>query len=95
MPAVHFEVRWPDGEQSQYYSPSTIIHEHLKAGMQFKQTEFANKIHVAMTQASERVYQRFGYYCSAASDELARIESKLTYLTQHAIDGDITIVALK
>jgi len=95
MPAVHFEISWPDGEQSRHYSPSTIIHQHLKAGMQFKQKEFAEKIHFVMTLASERVHQRFGYYCSAASDELAQIELKLQHLNQNAIDGDITIVALK
>lgn len=95
MPAVHFEIRWPDGEQCEYYSPSTIIHEHLKAGMQFNQTEFAQKIRQAMTEASERVYQRFGYFCSAAGDELARIELKLQHLNQHAISGNITVVGLK
>ena len=95
MPAVHFEIRWPDGEQCKYYSPSTIIHEHLKVGMQFNQTEFAKKIHIAMTAASERVYQRFGYFCSAAGDELARIELKLQQLNQHAIDGNIVIIDLK
>ena len=27
MPAVHFKIQWPDGEQVEYYSPSTIIHQ--------------------------------------------------------------------
>lgn len=94
MPAVHFEIRWPDGEQCQYYSPSTVIHEYLKAGMQCQQPEFEKIIHTVLTQASERVFQRFGYYCSAAGDELARIELKLQHLNQHKIDGDITVISL-
>jgi len=40
MPEVHFEVRWPSGATRRYYSPSTIVHEHLKAGASYELQDF-------------------------------------------------------
>ena len=32
MPEVVLELRWPDGEASSFYSPSTVVYEFLKPG---------------------------------------------------------------
>ncbi|GAB3378359.1 MSMEG_0570 family nitrogen starvation response protein [Spongiibacter taiwanensis] len=95
MPAVNFTLIWPDGERRQYYSPSTVIYQHLESGAQYSQQEFARRVRTALTQASERVRDKFGYACSAAGSELASLESKLSQLQQHNITGDIQVVDLR
>lgn len=87
MPSVNFKVTWPDGEQATYYSPSTIVYEYLTAESSYSQEEFAERIDGALRQASERVYKRFGYYCTAASAELEKINHKLQFLREHDISG--------
>lgn len=74
MPEVHFEVRWPSGTTCSYYSPSTIVHQHLKAGASYELNDFLARTEVAMNAASERVRAKYGYACSSALDTLARIQ---------------------
>lgn len=74
MPEVHFEVRWPSGLTHRYYSPSTIVHEHLEAGASYSVKEFLSRTEVAMNAASERVRAKYGYACSSAMDTLAQIK---------------------
>ena len=93
MPSVNFNVVWPDGEKTTYYSPSTIVYEHLEAGRLYTQTEFSKSIHAALNEASERVYKRFGYYCTAASAELERINHKLQFLREQNIAGDVKVTS--
>lgn len=89
MPSVNFTVAWPDGEQATYYSPSTVLYEHFEAGGTYSQREFDERIQAALNAASERVNQRFGYYCSAASAELEKINRKLQFLREHDISGSV------
>ena len=91
MPSVNFKVRWPDGEQTTYYSPSTIVYEHFEAGGEYTQAEFDARIHAALNAASERVYKRFGYYCTAASSELEKINLKLVFLREKNISGSVQL----
>jgi uncharacterized repeat protein (TIGR04042 family) len=93
MPSVNFKVAWPDGEQTTYYSPSTIVYEHLVAGGEYTLTEFDTRIHSALNAASERVYKRFGYYCTAASGELEKINHKLQSLREKNINGTVQLIA--
>jgi len=83
MPAVRFLVKWPDGEQVVYYSPSTIILEHLKMPSELPMQEFLPKVDKALDEASERVYEKFGYYCSAASGEQEKIRKKADELIDY------------
>lgn len=75
MPEVHFRVQWPDAKTAEYYSPSTAVREHLKTGESYPVPEFIDRSRKAMTQASERVRMKYGYYCSSAMDTLAQIEA--------------------
>lgn len=93
MPSVNFKVVWPDGEQATYYSPSTIIHQYLKMGS-YSQEEFAERVTRSLSAASERVYERFGYYCSAASAEQEKIDHKLQSLREQKITGEVTLTQL-
>jgi uncharacterized repeat protein (TIGR04042 family) len=91
MPAVHFNVTWPDGETIRYYSPSTIIYNHFRAGTSYSQSEFGERSQDAMYAASERVRERYGYACSAAADELNKIIVKLQRLKTQGIEGQVIL----
>jgi uncharacterized repeat protein (TIGR04042 family) len=74
MPERYFDVRWPDGTTRAYYSPSTSIHAHLRAGTTYSVADFVSRARVALHAASERVRDKFGYSCSSAMDTLQQIE---------------------
>lgn len=94
MPTIYFEITWPDGDKKTYYSPSTVIREHLKSGEQYSLEEFSERINAALNAASERVRERFGYYCSAAADELYQINSKLKRLRHQRTLGAVHITRI-
>ncbi|MPQ70512.1 MULTISPECIES: MSMEG_0570 family nitrogen starvation response protein [Pseudomonas] len=70
MPAVNIRLRWPDGQESNAYSPSTIIYEHLEAGRSYVMGEFLHRAETGLNAASERVRLVKGFYCSSAMDSL-------------------------
>ena len=74
MPAMNFEITWPDGRTERCYSPSTVICEHLTAGQSYTVVEFSQRCELALHAASERVAQVYGYACSSAMDQLGRIQ---------------------
>lgn len=74
MPAVHYTVELPDGTERLCYSPSTVIHDHFKAGEAMAMAEFLTRSQAALHAASDRVRQRFGFACSSAMDQLSEIE---------------------
>jgi uncharacterized repeat protein (TIGR04042 family) len=76
MPELHFHVRWPDGTEETYYSPSTVLSQYLEPGHSYALCEFVDRCGTALTEASERVAQKYGYSCSRAMDELKAIEGK-------------------
>ena len=97
MPEVHFEVRWPSGLTRRYYSPSTIVHEHLKAGSSYEIREFLKRTETAMNAASERVRAKFGYTCSSAMDTLAQIQetAETEQATESPPSGQVVVLAMK
>ncbi|TCK09154.1 MSMEG_0570 family nitrogen starvation response protein [Marinobacterium mangrovicola] len=76
MPAINFNVRWPDGSEDSCYSPSTVVRDHFKTGDKMPLAEFVSKAEVALDSASHRVEQKFGYFCSSAMDQLSVIKAK-------------------
>jgi uncharacterized repeat protein (TIGR04042 family) len=70
MPAVNIRLRWPDGQESNTYSPSTTIYEHLEEGRSYVMAEFLRRAETGLNAASERVKQVKGFYCSSAMDSL-------------------------
>ncbi len=91
MPAVNFRVRWPDNSESDCYSPSTIIHDYLKANEVLTIAEFVERSRIGLGAASDRVRQRYGFACSSAMDQLAWIEGHCNTFEPGAI---IKIVAM-
>ena len=74
MPELYFDVRWPDGLTQRCYSPSTIVEDYFTPGAEYELTEFVERSRTAPGIAGERVKEKFGFYCTGASDQLARIE---------------------
>jgi uncharacterized repeat protein (TIGR04042 family) len=73
MPEVRFVVRWPDDSISDCYCPSTVICDYLQEGQRYALADFVARSSSALGIASERVRLKYGYACSAAADQLARI----------------------
>jgi uncharacterized repeat protein (TIGR04042 family) len=91
MPVTHFVVRWPDGEEERCYSPSSIVREYLHPG-EYPLDVFLSHTHNALSAASERVREKFGYACSSALDQWAEIERRAEpFLAQ---DAQVTVVRI-
>ena len=75
MPEMHFHVRWPDGRREACYSPSLVVKDFLTPGESYAVDEFVEKTRTALNIASERVREKYGFACSSALDQLARIEA--------------------
>ncbi|NNN31404.1 MSMEG_0570 family nitrogen starvation response protein [Streptomyces sp. S3(2020)] len=74
MPETYFHVRWPDGVTQRCYSPSTVVEDYFTAGGEYELSEFVERSRTALGIAGERVKEKFGFYCTGASDQLAQIE---------------------
>jgi uncharacterized repeat protein (TIGR04042 family) len=74
MPEVLFTIQLPDGITKQCYSPSTVVLNHFRQGEELSVTEFLARSKEAFAAAGERVRARFGFGCSSAATQLARIE---------------------
>lgn len=75
MPAMYFEVRWPDQQETRCYSPSSVIQDYLQPGADYRLADFLAKVREALSMASERVRAKYGFACSQAMDQLAEIEA--------------------
>ena len=75
MPEMRFHVAWPDGSTESCYSPSLVIKDYLAVGQTYPLADFLTRSRAALTIASERVRAKYGYPCSRALGQLARIES--------------------
>lgn len=75
MPEMHFTVRWPDDTDTDCYSPSLIIREHMAVGGSYRVADFVERSRTALNIASERVRAKYGFACSSAMDQLQQIEA--------------------
>lgn len=75
MPEMQFLVRWPDGSVETCYSPSLVIKDYFRPGAFYPLDEFLALSREALRIASERVEVKYGFPCSRALGQLARIES--------------------
>ncbi len=76
MPEMHFTIRWPDGGEQACYSPSLVVQEHLAPGQRYALHDFLARTQTALSIASERVRQKYGFACSRAMDQWAEIEAR-------------------
>ncbi|WP_421699047.1 MSMEG_0570 family nitrogen starvation response protein [Ancylobacter sp.] len=74
MPEMRFTIRWPDGALESCYSPSLVIKDYLTPGEIYALADFLRRSREALTIASARVEARYGFPCSRAMGQLARLE---------------------
>ena len=74
MPEVLFTVQLPDGITKECCSPSTAVLNHFRQGEELSVAEFLARSKEAFAAASERVRARFGFGCTSAAAQLAKIE---------------------
>ena len=75
MPEMRFVIAWPDGEEETCYSPSLVIRDFFTEGETYPLADFVERSRKALTIASDRVEAKFGFPCSLARGQLARIEA--------------------
>ena len=76
MPVVRFDVMWPDATVMRCQSPSTIIRSFFTEGEALPLAQFMASAERGLNAASERVREKYGFACSAASDQLEIIQRK-------------------
>ncbi|MCR8719495.1 MSMEG_0570 family nitrogen starvation response protein [Pseudomonas syringae USA007] len=96
MAAVNFKIRWPNGREATGYSPSTVIYQYLEEGASYPLPDFLQRIESAMNDASERVKQVKGFYCSSAMDTLSSLKGQASYLVDPALaDGQVDVLSMR
>jgi uncharacterized repeat protein (TIGR04042 family) len=75
MPEMRFCIRWPDGMRETCYSPSLVVKDFLSAGQSYPLADFLERSRNALNIANERVRAKYGYGCSQAVAQIARIET--------------------
>ncbi len=76
MPEMRFDVRWPDGAIESCYSPSLVIKDYFTPGQDYTVPDFLARSREALGIASDRVQAKYGFPCSRALGQLARIEER-------------------
>jgi uncharacterized repeat protein (TIGR04042 family) len=94
MPEMRFHIRWPDGAVEQCYSPSLVIKDHLVVGATYDVTEFLRRSRRALTIASDRVQEKYGFACSRAMGQLAKLEAAAVRFDA-ASSGGVTVMSFE
>jgi uncharacterized repeat protein (TIGR04042 family) len=94
MPEMLFAIRWPDGSIEQCYSPSLVIREHLAVGETYDVAEFMRRSRIALTIASDRVQEKYGFACSRALGQLGRLEAAAGRFDA-AANGRVTVTSFQ
>jgi uncharacterized repeat protein (TIGR04042 family) len=84
MPEMRFQIRWPDGAIEQCYSPSLVVRDHLAVGESYSMPEFLRRSRTALTIASDRVQEKYGFACTRAMGQLARLESAAGHFAENS-----------
>jgi uncharacterized repeat protein (TIGR04042 family) len=87
---MHFRVRWPDGAVETCYSPSLVIKDYFQPGAADPLGDFLARSRTALKTASDRVEAKYGFRCSRALGQLARIEAGCARFAVSP-EGDIRI----
>ena len=69
MPEINFQIQWPDGTEQSCYSPSLVVKQYFSPGETYELQEFVAKSRTALTIASDRVKEAYGFSCSRALEQ--------------------------
>jgi uncharacterized repeat protein (TIGR04042 family) len=76
MPAIRFQIEWPDGSQEVCYSPSLIVKDYFTPNQNYPLADFVERSRTALNIASDRVRAKYGMPCGLALGQLQTIETK-------------------
>jgi len=76
MPEINFQIQWPDNEIQSCYSPSLVVKKYFVTGEEYELAEFVEKSRTALSIASDRVKEAYGFPCGKALTQIQQIESK-------------------
>jgi uncharacterized repeat protein (TIGR04042 family) len=94
MPEMLFQISWPDGATEQCYSPSLVIKDHLAVGAAYQLDDFMIRSRTALTIASDRVREKYGFACSRAMGQLARLETSVRRFNGKT-GGTVTVISFQ
>ena len=94
MPEMRFLIRWPDGTAESCYSPSLVVKDYLAPGQAYPLADFVERSRTMLNIASERVRAKYGFSCSSAMDQLARIETAAEAFS-HLSDARVIVDAFE
>ena len=89
MPEVNFKIQWPDGKEEVCYSPSLVVKKYFEPGESYTVTDFLARSREALSIASDRVQEKYGFPCSRALGQIKKIEAKAQ---QHAAEKMVTVI---
>jgi uncharacterized repeat protein (TIGR04042 family) len=94
MPEMRFVIRWPNGQAETCYSPSLVVKDFLAPGKIYALADFVARSCTALSIASQRVEEKYGFACSRAQAQLARIETAADAFT-NVPDAHVTVDAFE
>ena len=83
MPEVLLDLEWPDGRRTSFYSPSTVVLQHLPPGSEWSVAALEEAGLLALAEASERVRTRYGFACSRTDEEAAKLREITSQYDPH------------
>ena len=76
MPEIRFQIQWPDGSQETCYSPSLVVKKYFSPGETYTLEDFLERARTALTIASSRVQEKYGFPCGLALGQLQTLENR-------------------
>ena len=90
MPEVLLDLEWPDGHRTRFYSPSTVVLQHLPPGSERSVAELREAGLRALAEASERVRARYGFACTRTDEEREKLRRRVA---EYGADQNVTVAA--
>jgi len=93
MPERTLLVRWPDDKEQAIYSPSSIVDQYFSVGDKLAKEEFVAKSTEALQQASKRVEEKYGYFCSSAMASIEMVKAVASQIAEE--NGIVEVLAIR
>lgn len=94
MPEMRFNVRWPDDTVTRCYSPSLVVKSYLAVNESYPLQDFVRRSGEALAIASERVKQKYGFYCTSAAAQKNEIEETAARFSDDP-DARVTVIGFE
>ena len=93
MPEKILIVRWPDQQQQNIYSPSSIVESYFQVGEKITTDRFVQRCTEALEHASQRVELKYGFACTAAADSIHQVKTKFDNIED--VGGQVEVIEIQ